>query len=248
MDQSVVTLLGLPNELLLRIFKNLSNIDVLYSLFEVDHHQLHTIVLDKTFTESLNFVNTINGDLWPIGNFILDRLCTNILPKIGCKITSLTLHAKSMEAILLADDYPNLIELKLFCVTDKIASRYLTGRTIYVLIEDLIHLFHLDQSPFRRLFQEQIRDLILLCKHHVNAVLTPKKTKSDFCTCLRARHLPSSTCSSSTIRKLNVHLDRFEDCLALLDGRLNQLTTLIVTISSEKFGIRKSYKRVRVAI
>ena len=116
------------------------------------------------------------------------------------------------------------------------------------MTRDLIHLCHLDQSPFRHLLQEQIQDLILLCKHHINAALTPQKTKSDFCTSLHARHLPSTTCSSSTIQKLKVHLDRFEDCLVLLDGRLKQLTTLIVTISSANFGVGKYYKRVSFAI
>ena len=131
MDQSVVTLLSLPNELLLRILKHLSNIDVLYSLFEVDHQRLNTIILDKTFTQSFNFVNTTNGDLLPICDSILGRFRTNILPRMGFRITSLTLHSRSMKAVLLADDYPNLIELKLFCVTNKIASRCLTGKTIF---------------------------------------------------------------------------------------------------------------------
>ena len=131
MHQSIVTLLDLPNELLLLIFKHLTNIDVLYSLLEVDHQQLNIIILDKAFTQSLNFVNTVNGDLWPINNSILGPFSTNILPKIGFRITSLTLHSKSMEAVLLADDYPNLTKLKLLCVTQNIASRYLTGKTIF---------------------------------------------------------------------------------------------------------------------
>ena len=122
MYQSNVTVLDLPSELLLLILKNLSNIDVLYSSFQVYHHRL---------TQSLNFVNTTSGDLLPIHNLILDRFCTNTLRKIGFRITSLTFHSKSLEAVLFADDSPHLTELKLCYVNNNTASHYLTGKTIF---------------------------------------------------------------------------------------------------------------------
>ena len=46
-------------------------------------------------------------------------------------ITSLTLHSKSLQGVVLADDSPHLKELKLFCVNKNIASRYLTGEAIF---------------------------------------------------------------------------------------------------------------------
>ncbi len=42
--------------------------------------------------------------------------------------------------------------------------------------------------------------------------------------------LPSSTWHSSNIVHLNVQVHNFNDCLCLLDGRLNQLHTFIVQV------------------
>jgi hypothetical protein len=58
------------------------------------------------------------------------------------------------------------------------------------------------------------------------------------------RHLPLTTCSSLTICKLCVLVDRFEDCLGLLDGRLKQLTTFIVSIASDNYCTSINYKKV----
>ncbi len=131
MNESTITLVDLPNEILLIILKNLNNMDVLYSLLGVDNQRLDMIVLDKTFTKSLNFVlTTTTNDLLPISGSILDRFCMNILPKIDSNVKSLILDSGSMERILLAADFPNLNELKLYNVNDKIISRYFTGKKI----------------------------------------------------------------------------------------------------------------------
>jgi hypothetical protein len=42
--------------------------------------------------------------------------------------------------------------------------------------------------------------------------------------------LPSTACFSSTIVHLSIRVLGFEDCLCLLDGRLNQLHTFIVDV------------------
>jgi hypothetical protein len=58
-------------------------------------------------------------------------------------------------------------------------------------------------------------------------------------------HLP--TFRSSTLRKLNVRLQSFDDCLYLLDGRFNQLHTLYVDLThmrpSEEIQNQVSFKR-----
>ncbi|CAF3108996.1 unnamed protein product [Rotaria sp. Silwood2] len=50
------------------------------------------------------------------------------------------------------------------------------------------------------------------------------------------RNLPSTTFFSSTLNKLYINLMTYDDCLALLDGRLKQLTTLIVTIDKMEYS------------
>lgn len=130
MHQSNVNLLDLPNEILLKIFKILNNIDILYSLFNIDNQRLDMILQEKTFTTSLNFVLPTLYDSFfsSIADSIIDRFCINILPKINYDIKSLTLESKSMERILRVVDYPNLTELKLYHVNNHIISQYFTSK------------------------------------------------------------------------------------------------------------------------
>lgn len=132
MRESAVTLLDLPPEILQIIFKKLNNIDVFYSLYGVDDQRLDAVVVDQTFTQSLNCVlTTTMDDLVPIPDSMLDRFCTEILPKIHDSVQSLTILSESMERILLAADFPNLRELRLHHVSANTISRYFTGKKIF---------------------------------------------------------------------------------------------------------------------
>jgi hypothetical protein len=134
MSRSNTTLFDLPNEILLIILKKLDNMDVLYSLMDVDNQRLDMIVREEAFTKSLNFIlTTITDDVLSIGDSTLDRFCRNILPKIDYNIKSLTLESGSMERILLAADYPNLTKMKLYNVNDYVILHHFTS------IENVIH-------------------------------------------------------------------------------------------------------------
>ncbi|CAF3808295.1 unnamed protein product [Rotaria magnacalcarata] len=138
MKPSNVHLLGLPNEILLIILRKLNNIDVLYSLLDINNGRLDIIAQENTFTNILNFVNTNNISL-------IDRFCIYILPRIHHCIKYFILEPVFMERILLAAVYPNLTELKLFNFEQQIASKYFT-----------------DESSLRSVFQQQITSLILV--------------------------------------------------------------------------------------
>ncbi|CAF3025040.1 unnamed protein product [Rotaria sp. Silwood2] len=56
MSRSIVHLLDLPNEVLLIILRQLNNIDVLYSLLDINNGRLDILAREKTFTNILNFV------------------------------------------------------------------------------------------------------------------------------------------------------------------------------------------------
>jgi len=56
----------------------------------------------------------------------------------------------------------------------------------------------------------------------------------------------SSTCfSCANLRHLSVNVGRFDDILCLLDGRVNQLTTLIVQIDSMNVDSTRTFNNVR---
>ncbi|CAF3932065.1 unnamed protein product [Rotaria sordida] len=132
MNQSNVGLLDLPTEILLVILKNLTNVDILYSLLNVDNQRLDIIVQGNIFTNTLDFVlKTLTDDnIFLFNDSIIDRFCTNILPRIHQNIKYLILDSLSMERILLAADYPNLTRFKLFNFNNKILSDYFTGKLL----------------------------------------------------------------------------------------------------------------------
>ena len=130
MNQHNVHLLDLPNEILFFILKKLNNIDVLYSLLDIDNQRLDIIAQDQIFTNILNFVSISQStnEISSISGSILDRFCVDILPRIHENVKSLTVESVSMECILRAGNYPNLTELKLFNFNKAIVSRYFMGK------------------------------------------------------------------------------------------------------------------------
>lgn len=134
MSQLHMTLLDLPTEILLYIFRKLNNIDVLYSLFNVDSQRLDPVLRDETFTKTLNFVLSMrNDDFLPVDELILNRYCIDILPKINSNIICLIVESNSMERILLAGEYSQLSELKVYNINDSIVSQYFTSNHFVII-------------------------------------------------------------------------------------------------------------------
>ncbi len=61
-------------------------------------------------------------------------------------------------------------------------------------------------------------------------------------------NVPLATCFSSNVYKLCLHVNCFEDCFALLDGRLKRLTMLIVNINSTDYHPSVVYNIVSLYI
>ncbi|CAF2047650.1 unnamed protein product [Rotaria magnacalcarata] len=204
MDQSSATFLDLPDEILLIILKKLDNMDVLYSLLDVDNQRLDTIILHKAFTKTLNFIlTTTTDDVLSIADSMLNRYCFNILPKIDHNVTSLILEAEAMERILLAADYPSLTELKLFNVTDYIVSHYFAV-----------------ESPFRLIFQQQITDLTLASNNDINILLMNKNN-----------NLPNMKCFSLECR---CSTNQYDTHVLPLLRRMSNLEELSLNIINDK--------------
>ena len=58
------------------------------------------------------------------------------------------------------------------------------------------------------------------------------------------RNRPLTTFFSSTLSKLSIHVMYYDDFLALIDGHLKQLTTLIVVISDMIYDSSNVYNMV----
>jgi len=137
MNPSCIQLSDLPNEILMIILKNLSNIEVLYSLSGANK-RLNEIVHDAFFTKHLSLLKIVPSHLvnllpvlqnlmYPLRDSMLDRFCSEILPEISDKIQWLNLESFSMKRILLATRYPNLFGLGLYNITRERAIHLLSG-------------------------------------------------------------------------------------------------------------------------
>ncbi len=135
MNQVNVEFVDLPNEILIIILKKLDSVDVLYSLYGINKW-LNSITEDNAFTNTLKLVLTSSSDnVCSIPDRMLNQFYTSILPKIDHNIETLVLEPSSMENILLAANYPNLSEIKIFNFNKSIVSRYFTGKLIFLKIK-----------------------------------------------------------------------------------------------------------------
>ncbi|CAF3639507.1 unnamed protein product [Rotaria socialis] len=145
MQHSFIQLDDLCDEILIHIFKKLYNVEVLYSLMDVNQ-RLNRIVHDTIFTRDLCFLECLpdNKISSPLSDLILDRFCSEILPEIGHRIKTLHLERTSMERIIHATNYPNLNSLSLCHIDSEVAmslfdvecnGRFIDGDT---LMKDII--------------------------------------------------------------------------------------------------------------
>ncbi|CAM4815973.1 unnamed protein product [Rotaria magnacalcarata] len=137
MNRSSIHLLDLPDEILLIILKRLNNIDVLYSLLDINNGRLNILAQENTFINTVKFI-TIDDMC------LIDRFCSDILPRIHQNVKCFIIDPVFMERILLATTYPNLNKLEIFHFQQQIVLNYFT-----------------DESSLQSIF-EQITNLILV--------------------------------------------------------------------------------------
>ena len=128
MDNLLIQLNDLPDEILLIIFKKLNNIELLYSLINVNE-RIKRIVHDSIFTSRMTLLHYFSKDyIYPLPDPILDRFCSYILPSIHHQVKWLNLESSTMERILLSTNYPNLYGLGLYHISSDTALRLFTGK------------------------------------------------------------------------------------------------------------------------
>ncbi|CAF0974837.1 unnamed protein product [Rotaria sordida] len=125
-----VELFDLPDEIFLMIFKKLENVEILYSLMDVNM-RFNQIVSDSIFTTQITLMKQRSSmELTSsLPNIVLDRFCLRILPKIHDNIKWLKLETLSMERILLAaNNYSNLCQLDIFIMNKETDMHLFTGK------------------------------------------------------------------------------------------------------------------------
>ncbi|CAF2804072.1 unnamed protein product [Rotaria sp. Silwood2] len=216
--------------------KKLHNIDVLYSLLYVNNEHLNSLAQEKIFSNILNFVPIDNVS--SIDRHKIDRFCIDILAKIRQNVECFILEPVSMKRILLAADYPNLTELKLFNF-DKVALNYFTNESPlrYIFEEKITKLTIENNDPYyrigsldnynRNVYQHILKFFKNLKHLSIIGTLDPSYPHQTLSICDSS----STAFFSLTLTYLCINVYTLDDCLYLLDGRLKQLTTFIIRIS-----------------
>ncbi|CAF3727523.1 unnamed protein product [Rotaria sp. Silwood1] len=236
-NKNHLNILDLPNEILLIICKELNMVDVLYSIVDVNE-RFNQLILDHLYIRHLNMttmtIRSVFDRIYSIDDQVLSRICKQILPRIRHQVNQLTVEPHSMDRLLTLN-YSQLYSLSLVDFQEKILLQYLKGNSILcnLLSEQITHLC-IDMEvktvmpPLSKTLSEIFILILSLCKRLVYLNVCSSSRYR-----LMAVHIfkPSTTnCTSSTLTTLNINVDNFADCLYLLDGRLNCLSTLIICI------------------
>lgn len=239
------------------ILKKLNNFDIHYSVQGVNQ-RLNRIIRDSIFTYRLSFIKQSSGNFIDrlSDQTILDRFCSQILPEIHDKIERLDLESTSMKTVLHAADFSKLHCLGLYNINEELIRSLVTGKILFIqlLSRDFVVSECLDQTLSAGIFKNNITILILTCireedffkmlssVRNIFECIFPMFMKltylilheSSYKDCVRLNfdcedpsflHL-----RSSTLRKLKINIQSFNDCLYILDGRFNQLDTLIIDL------------------
>jgi len=136
-QQSFIELIDLPDEILLKIFNELNNVDVLYSLMGVNT-RFDKILNDLKFTNSLTLLECgLDDSIYSLPDPILARFCSQIIPQIFNKIKWLDIESTSMERVLLAANYSNLNGLGLYNLTEETIIRIFSGKKLNLRIDTM---------------------------------------------------------------------------------------------------------------
>ncbi|CAF3535389.1 unnamed protein product [Rotaria socialis] len=258
MDISNVSILDLPDEILLTIFKKLNNIDLLYSLMGISQ-KLDRFACDFYFTKDVDLTTVSSNDTSNSRlNVMVDRFCTYILPRIHNNVACLSVQASLFQRILHSSNYPNLRKLTLINLDIDTASHMFNSTFVnffdrQVVVEQLFSfVYFLEKSLFIRSYKHQISHLVVkICDgfrcRPIEIIIA--QTYVAIFTWLSniqylnldgidgnrysrrlLRGLSSMRCYSSSVAHLRIRIHNFDDCLCLLDGRLSRLHTLIVKL------------------
>ena len=257
MEYSHIGLNDLPDEILLIILKNLNNVDIHYSLQGVNQ-RLNQVIRESIFTKHLSFIErSLNNYIDRLSNkTILSRFHSQILRGIHDKIQYLALGSTSMKSVLHAAYYPNLCSLALFNVDKKSIRSLFKSKNILIdlLLKYFVIFVCLDKILSANVFRTQITKLSLSCNRDENFFVMLSSVANIFQrifplfmklqylildaqwyqNCVRLNfddyHLLHLNFRSSTLLYLDIKVQSYDDCLYILDGRFNQLHTLIIDV------------------
>ncbi|CAF3983950.1 unnamed protein product [Rotaria sp. Silwood1] len=206
---------------------------MLYSLADVNQ-RFDRLALNSLVIHHLNFV-TKHDDIHhsSVEIDILSRICSKILPRINEKIIKLTLESHSMERVINAVDYPQLRSLSLVNYQPKILLRHLSDKTMsHLLTNQITHMIieiNNENVTIPTRHEADIFAIILLICKRLSDLTFLLTSSEEYLTILLLNILYGNSFSSN-LTKLTINVNSFDDCLYLLNGCLESLSTFIIRI------------------
>jgi hypothetical protein len=264
-----LSLLDLPNEILLIILKKLKMIDVLYSLVDVTP-RFNGLVLNPLDVRTVNLTClrvTPNDDwIYSIDDHVVERICQAVLPRINDHVKELIVDQHSLGRVLHATSYPQLESLALIDIDDRFYFKFMHGKSFLLRVkftgEFNSCLSFVANGILLDYMKKQITCLIIDMNDETSDEATPeylslmfgvtlyvchRLVKFHFCAYSHRamrRIVPLSAWNpkSSTLTELNIIVQSFDDCLFLFDGNFPSLSTLILDVDEITETSRKEEK------
>ncbi|CAF1626699.1 unnamed protein product [Rotaria sp. Silwood1] len=230
-----INILDLPDEMLLIILSKLDMVDIFYSLVDLNK-RFNQLVFDPLYIHHLDLRSkTFKKHNSSVDNQVFDQIRTKVLPRIHYKVNKITVTLPFMEFIFNTVDYPQLHSLSIVNFQQETLLQYLTSDVIFfrVLSDQITHLkveikggiiVKLSNGNESNLFTL----ILFLCKHLTDLTIRQfcvgnSITDSTF-------NLSSMCPVSLTLTKMKINVNTFDDCLYILNGHFECLSTLIIDI------------------
>ncbi|CAF4621880.1 unnamed protein product [Rotaria socialis] len=206
LNSNNINILDLPDEILSIIFNKLKTIDIFYSLVGVNH-RFDRLPLDSLVIHHLDCaIERYRVHNLSVDTYILDKVCSKIYPRINDKITKLALDPFSTEPILNGE---------IFCVNDQITD--LT-----------VNIYH-DEGELSDELETIVFVAILFYCRYLTDLTFSEKFSSHYLSFVSC-DIPQGYSLPSTLTNLTIKVNSFDECLYLLNGCLQFLSTLIIRI------------------
>ncbi|CAF1568533.1 unnamed protein product [Rotaria magnacalcarata] len=243
-----INILDLPDEILLIILNKLDMVDVFYSLVNLNK-RFNQLILDPLYIDHLDLtVKTSLDHNSPVDNQVFNQIRTQVLPRIHYEVNKITIASPCMEFVFNTVDYPQLHSLSLVYFPQETLLQYLTS---IISNDNHFFVYFYDDMIFCRILSDQIAHLkvgirggiivklsngnepnlltliLLLCKHLTDLTIGQfvggNVNDSTF-------NLTSMRLVSSTLTKMKINVNIFDDCLYILHGYFECLSTFIIDI------------------
>ncbi|UJR16467.1 hypothetical protein I4U23_003369 [Adineta vaga] len=169
--------------------------------------------------------------IYSIDSQVLDKICENILPRFYHQINELIIEPNSMECMLRTMDYPQLHSLTLLDFSEVSLSNHITRNTILRKLLQQITCLTIDvkDEPTKEhciFLGDMFASILRLCKRITKLSFCQLDNRTAYC----SFDIMPRKFLFSTLTELKITVEIIDDCLFLLDGRLDCLSTFVIEI------------------